>query len=244
MIDRRSFLKSVLLGGAAFSAGLKLGDLAGPEARGRVVLHGFVPADEAAVRGVLDAFLALDGDRIPVPIVDVPPAWRRPVARSLQQGADRFVRGGRRCFTVQVTNLEQKLPADILLQREGRVLDPSGGFGWRMLAMREGLRGRDALVAVSCRLEERPDVLAGDRVLVIENENGEHDRVALDGTTRRIELRGPAGRTTVQVDAHGARVVAASCRHATCRLQGVVSRPGELIACAPNRLVLRVETAC
>jgi hypothetical protein len=38
-------------------------------------------------------------------------------------------------------------------------------------------------------------------------------------------------------------VVSASCRHATCRLQGAVTRPGELIACAPNRIVLRVETA-
>jgi len=243
MIDRRSFLKSALLGGAAYSAGLKLGDVLDPVGQGRVVLHGFVPADEAAVRSVLDAFLALDGGRIPVPIVDALPAWRRAVAGSLQQGAERYVRGGGRRLTVQVASLEQTLPADLLLQQEGRVLDPASGFGQRLLTLREDLRGREAMVAVSCRLEDRPDALAGERVLVIENENGEHDRVALDGATRRIELTGPAGKTSVLLDADGARVTGASCRHATCRLQGVVSRPGELIACAPNRVVLRVETA-
>jgi hypothetical protein len=175
--------------------------------------------------------------------VDAPPAWRRAVAGSLQQGAERYVRGGDRRFTVQLTSLEQTLPADLLLQQEGRVLDPASAFGRRLLAMRDGLRGRDAAIAVSCRLEKRPDALAGARVLVVENERGEHDRIALDGASRRLEIAGPAGKTSVLLDSHGARVTASSCRHATCRLQGAVSRPGELIACAPNRVVLRVETA-
>ena len=242
MIDRRSFLKNALLGGAAFGAGLKLGGAFETSAGGRVVLHGFVPADETAVRGVLDAFLALDAGRLPAPQVDAPPAWRRAVAGSLQQAADRYSRGGDRQFTVQVTRLDESLPADLMLQQEGRVLDPNSAFGRQLLEQRDRLHGQRAAVAVSCRLEARPDALAGQRVLVIENENGEQDRVALDGATRRLDLKGPAGTTGVLLDADGARVVSASCRHATCRLQGAVARPGELIACAPNRLVLRVET--
>ena len=243
MIDRRSFLKNALLGGAAFGAGLKLGGAFDATAGGRVVLHGFVPADEAAVRGVLDAFLALDGRRLPAPQVDAPAAWRRAVAGSLRQAADRYVRGGDRQFTVQVTHLDETLPADLMLQQDGRVLDPTSAFGRGLLEQRDRLHGRRAAVAVSCRLEDRPGALAGSRVLVIENENGEYDRVALDGATRRLELTGPAGKTSVLLDTGGARVVGASCRHATCRMQGAVARPGELIACAPNRLVLRVETA-
>ena len=49
MIDRRSFLKTAVLGGAAFGAGLKLGDsLDARRSTGRrIVLHGFLPADEA-----------------------------------------------------------------------------------------------------------------------------------------------------------------------------------------------------
>lgn len=243
MFDRRSFLKTALLGGAAFGAGYRLGEAFDAPAGARVVLHGFVPAEETAVREVLDAFLAFEGGRLPAPQVDAPAAWRPAVAGSLQQAADRYERGGPRHFTVQVARLDEALPADLMLQQEGRVLDPAGAFGRSLHELRDRLRGRRATVAVSCRLEPRPDALAARRVLVIETEGGEHDRIALDGASRRLELDGPAGKTGVLLDATGARVVSASCRHATCRLQGTVSRPGELIACAPNRVVLRVETA-
>ena len=45
--------------------------------------------------------LRLDGGRLPAPVVDAPPAWRRTVAASLQSGADRYVRGSDRVLTVQ-----------------------------------------------------------------------------------------------------------------------------------------------
>ena len=243
MFNRRSFLKTAILGGAAFGAGLKLGGAFDGATGRRVVLHGFVPADETAVAGVLSAFLNLDGGRLPAPVVDAPAAWRPTVAGALRTASDRYVRGGEQVLTVQVTPLESALPADIMLSQGSRVLDPAGGFGRDLVSLRERLQGRQARVAVSCRLEDRPDALAGDRVLVVENENGVQDRIALDGRSRRLDLRGPVGVTAVALDGNGARVIGASCRHATCRLQGTVSRPGELIACAPNRLVLRVETA-
>jgi hypothetical protein len=243
MIDRRSFLKTALLGGAAFGAGVKLGTLGGPAAGERVVLHGFVPADGHAVQRLLAAFLAREDGALPAPAVDVPAAWRPAVAGALRTGADRYVRAADRVFTVQVSTLEQRLPADLLLQQGSTVLDPRSRFGRELLALREDLHGRPADVAVSCRLEPRPTALAGTPVLVVENERGVQERLPLDGTTRRLDLAGPAGSTGLVTDAGGARVVAASCRHATCRRQGVISRPGELIACAPNRLVLRVETA-
>jgi hypothetical protein len=243
MIDRRSFLKTALLGGAAFGAGYELGGALDAPVGGRVVLHGFVPGDETAIRGVLDAFLALETGRLPAPQVDAPAAWRRTAAASLQQAADRYVRGGARQFSIQLTRLDERLPADLMLQQEGRVLDPASAFGRRLHELRERLQGRRAEVAVSCRLEPRPDALGAGRVLVVETERGEQDRIALDGATHRLELAGPAGKTGIVIDPQGARVVAASCRHATCRLQGAAARPGELIACAPNRLVLRVETA-
>ena len=243
MIDRRSFLKTALLGGAAFGVGAKLGTLGQSTAGERVVLHGFVPADGAAIRRTLTAFLGLQDGVLPAPTLDVPPAWRPTVAGALRTAADRYERGSNRVLTVQVASLEQGLPADLMLQQDTAVLDPRSRFGHELLALREDLRGRTAEVAVSCRLEERPGALAGTPVLVVENERGVQERLMLDGRRRELRLDGPAGATTVVTDGHGAHVAGASCRHATCRRQGIIARPGELIACAPNRLVLRVETA-
>ncbi len=185
----------------------------------------------------------LEAGRLPSPTVDVATAWRPTVAGALRTGADRFQRDSHRMLSVQVTALDRALPADVMLQQDSRVLDPASGFGRRMLNLRDRLVGQEATLAVSCRLEDRPGSLNQDRVLVIENERGVQERIALDGASRSLSLDGPAGRTNVMIDAHGVRVAEASCRHATCRLQGAIARPGELIACAPNRLVLRVETA-
>jgi len=243
MINRRSFLKTALMGGGAFAAGMKLSEALSTDSSGRVVMHGFVPADEAALQETLSTFLALEAGRLPAPTVDVATAWRSTVAGALRTGADRFQRDSHRMLSVQVTALDRALPADVMLQQDSRVLDPASGFGRRMLNLRDRLVGQEATLAVSCRLEDRPGNLNQDRVLVVENERGVQERIALDGTHRSLNLNGPAGRTDVKIDGHGVRVAEASCRHATCRLQGAIARPGELIACAPNRLVLRVETA-
>lgn len=243
MQSRRDFFKTALLGGAAFVAGHKLGggfeSLAAPQ----TTLHGFVPADEQAVRDVLSAFLTLEEGALPAPVLDVPGRWRPTVAGALREAAPRYRRGENRLFEVQVAALESPLPADLLVQQDLRVLDPAGGIGTRLVALRESLRGRDAAVAVTCRLADRPRPTADRRVLVIESGGVVQDRITLDGTNRRLEVDGPLGRTGIVTGAHGAHVAGASCRHETCRRQGHIAQPGQLIACAPNRLVLRVETA-
>ena len=243
MLTRRSFFRTALLGGAAFVAGHRLGVVSGARAAPQVTLHGFVPADETAVREVLGAFLALESGSLPAPVVDAPGVWRTAVAATLRGAAPRYRRDERRMFEVQVVPLETGLPADLLLQRGLRVLDPATRIGTRLAALRESLRGRTAAVAVTCRLADRPDPSAAERVLVVESGGVVQERIALDGTRRRLDVAGPVGRTGIVLDERGARVVDAGCRHATCRRQGTISRAGQLVACAPNRLVLRIETA-
>jgi hypothetical protein len=94
-------------------------------------------------------------------------------------------------------------------------------------------------------VDEAPlaSLFASSRVLVIENERGIVDRIALDGRSRRLTVDGRLGRTGVTVSAEGAHVHNASCRHGLCRNAGFVQRPGEVIACAPNRILLHVENA-
>lgn len=243
MQSRRDFFKTALLGGAAFVAGHKLGGGFDAQAAPQTILHGFVPADEQAVNEVLSAFLALENSTLPAPVLDVPGRWQGIVAGALRQAAPRYRRGQSRIFEVQVAPLESPLPADLLVQQDLRVLDPRTGIGERLVALRESLRGRRATVAVTCRLADRPQPTAAGRVLVVETDGVVQEQIALDGGDRRLEVAGPAGRTGIVLDARGARVAASSCRHATCRRQGSIAQPGQLIACAPNRLVLRVETA-
>ncbi len=243
MLNRRAFLQTVALGGAAFGLGVKLGLGPRVDDRPRLVLHGFLPDEDATIRAAVTAFLAAAPGRLPAPVLDVAPRLRGAVADGLRARRDDFTRDRARVLSVQVTDLAAGAEADVLLQDDGRILDPTSQFGRELLALRGAVHGRPAAVAFTARLEDRSETAGDGRVLVVENERGLQDRIALHGDTRTLALAGPAGRTLVEYGEQGVRVREASCRHRTCQLQGVATHAGELIACAPNRLLLRVESA-
>ncbi len=59
------------------------------------------------------------------------------------------------------------------------------------------------------------------------------------GTGRR-EVAGPLGVTVVEVGPRGGRVVASPCAGQVCVRAGEVTRPGQVVACLPNRVAVRL----
>jgi hypothetical protein len=57
---------------------------------------------------------------------------------------------------------------------------------------------------------------------------------------RTATFTGPLGETVLSIGDGGARIVASSCPHHICQASGAIRRSGELLACIPNRLLLRV----
>jgi hypothetical protein len=57
---------------------------------------------------------------------------------------------------------------------------------------------------------------------------------------RRIEVPGPLGITVVDVGPDGATVRSSPCPNQICVGAGRITRPGEVVACVPNRVVLRL----
>jgi hypothetical protein len=243
MLNRRAFLRSALLGSGAYGLGAALGLGDGAGGRHRFVLHGFLPDDEATVGAAVSAFLAAAPGKLPAPELEVTPRLRAAVAARLRERMDDYVRGSDRVLSVQVEDLADGADADVLLQDAGRILDPASQFGREMLALRSAVQGRPAAVVFTARLDDRAAASGSGRVLVVETERGRQERVALSGEMRAMTLAGPAGRTVVEFGEDGVRVAEASCRHRICQLPGTVSQVGGLIACAPNRLLLRVESA-
>ncbi len=58
---------------------------------------------------------------------------------------------------------------------------------------------------------------------------------------RRLPVAGPLGDTIVVIDAGGARVVDSPCPDKLCVAMAAVSKPGQWIACLPNRVFVRVR---
>ena len=51
---------------------------------------------------------------------------------------------------------------------------------------------------------------------------------------------GPLGQTTIEIAPGGARITASPCRHQICVRTAWIRRVGELTACLPNRVVVRL----
>ena len=70
----------------------------------------------------------------------------------------------------------------------------------------------------------------------------DRNEVAVLGLDRDTEttVRGRLGDVRLVVRDHAIRVVAASCPQHVCIAAGAKGRSGELIACVPNRLLIRI----
>lgn len=58
---------------------------------------------------------------------------------------------------------------------------------------------------------------------------------------RLVELSGPLGITRLQISSGAARVLSSPCAQKICIGMGQVRHSGDLLACVPNRLVIRIE---
>jgi len=80
---------------------------------------------------------------------------------------------------------------------------------------------------------------AGERVVV--EQRGKVIFTAPLNSDRRVALSGPLGETVLVI--HDGRVCVESspCPRKICMGMGEISRNGELLACVPNELLIRVE---
>lgn len=78
------------------------------------------------------------------------------------------------------------------------------------------------------------------RTVVVE-EDGKVIFTAPLQSPQQVALPGPLGETRLQIADGEARVLSSPCPNQVCVHMGAISRSGELIACVPNRLLVRIS---
>lgn len=58
---------------------------------------------------------------------------------------------------------------------------------------------------------------------------------------RQLDVHGPLGDTRVEIHGGKVRVLDSPCPRKICISMGVAYRSGDLLACVPNRVVVRIE---
>ena len=57
---------------------------------------------------------------------------------------------------------------------------------------------------------------------------------------RQVELDGPLGNTRLVIDQQEARIVSSPCALKVCMGMGPARRPGDVLVCLPNRILVQV----
>lgn len=249
MISRREFLKTVMIGMAGLAAGAGAGRLWHPQAGKNLTVHAFLPDDLRVLSEAVAAFYEAAGVDI-IPEIIARPPWHNLLAEAYRRAAGGLPPYALGKISLRLSALESggSFGADLLAgDNLQAIYNPESGFPTSLAGLRTDLRGRQADLLFSAVYSRGgvQDFAAGNKeaMVLIRSEVGLVERFRLGRSYRQIPVSGPQGKTVISIQDGLVWVSQASCRHQLCRVGGAASRPGDVIACAPNKVLIEVEAA-
>jgi hypothetical protein len=244
MISRRNFIKLAGLTSVALGAGYTTGKLTGKSKTVNCAVHGFIPADEQVIATLVTAFknkVKSNSEAVVIADSKVGEIINR---YDLKARKENFSNSG--SITYRLRRLDKQVDSDIVVSDANNSIysldDLSSAFG----NIRSGLKNRKADYFFTAEYSET-DFLSSifksnKKELVIENEKGLVDRFSLEKNYKNILISGPQGKTGLKIENGIAQVHTSTCRHGICK-HTVASNVGNIIACVPNKVLVKIELA-
>jgi hypothetical protein len=82
---------------------------------------------------------------------------------------------------------------------------------------------------------------SNQKEIVIENKNGVFDKIPLNSIYKNIIVDGPQGETEIEINNGLVKVTKSTCKHKLCEKSQYAANVGDVIACAPNKVLIRIE---
>ncbi len=246
MISRRSFLKVSGIAAAALAAGYGAGKITGPGASKYFSVHGFLPGDANIIAGITKLFGKKCSSN-PIPVIYADKRWAGIISKVYKLNAVNNNNPSISRVTFRMMKINDNVDADIMLG-DGRnfIYDPLNDFDASFTELRKRVQNMKAEYIFSAEYSESDLFSAlfksNKSAVVIENEKGIFDRIDPDKNFKNIEIAGPLGKTAICIANGLVKVNSAPCRHQLCMHTGVASGNGDIIACAPNKILIRIGT--
>lgn len=243
MISRRNFLKIAGLTSVALGAGYTTGKLTGNSKTINYTVHGFIPFDEQVIANLVSSFKnKVKSNSEPVIISDS--KIGEIINRfDLNSRKENFTNSG--SITYRLKRLDKQIDSDIIVSDANNSVYSLDDLSSAFENIRTGLKNRKADFLFTAEYTET-DFLSsifksGSKEVVIENEKGLVDRISLDKSYKNILIDGPQGKTGIKIENGIAQVHTSTCRHGICK-HTIASSVGNIIACAPNKILVRIES--
>ncbi|HCY76872.1 MAG TPA: hypothetical protein DHV28_13205 [Ignavibacteriales bacterium] len=241
MISRRNFLKIAGLSSVALGAGFTAGKLVGNKKSVYFAVHGFIPADEQVIANLVTAFKnKVKSNSKPV-VISTSKIGEAINRFDLNSRKENFTNSG--TITYRLKRLNEQVGSDIIVSDADNSVYSLNNLNSAFENIRSGLKNRKADLLFTAEYKET-DLLTSlfsseNREVVIENEKGLVDRISLDSNYKNIFIEGPQGKTGLKIENGIARVHTSTCRHGICK-HSVASGVGNIIACAPNKVLIKI----
>jgi len=241
MISRRNFLKLAGLSTFAVGAGYTTGKLIRNSKPVHYSIHGFIPDDEQVINQIVSAFKhKIKSNSNPIVYANSKFGELISIADSKMQNENY---GNNGTVTYSLKKLDKTIDADLIVGDAKNSIYSLDDFSEVLANLRAKLKGTKANNAFTAAYDETEFVSSlfknNRREVVIENEKGLVDKITFSKNYKGIVVDGPQGKTEIEIINGIVRVHKSTCRHEICK-QSAAFEVGNIIACAPNKVLVRI----
>ena len=244
MISRRNFLKIAGLTSVALGAGYTTGKLTEKSKSVDYTVHGFIPADEQVIANLVSAFRNKVKSNTEAVVISDSKFGEIINRLDLKSRKENFSNSG--SITYRIKRLDKQIDSDIIVRDANNAVYSLDDFTSRLINIRSDIKNRKADYFFTAEYSET-DFLSSifnsnKKEVVIKNEKGLVDRISLENNYKNILIDGPQGKTGLKIENGIAQIHTSTCRHGICK-NTVASGVGNILACAPNKVLVKIELA-
>ena len=244
MMTRKKFIKLSGIAAIAAGSGYTVGKLTDNPKNKHYSVYCFLPSDEKIITEVVRAFTTTV-KCISTPIINADDHYKymlQKLVRKHKQSS--FSNSGSVSYSVK--SLSKYINSDIIISDNSKsIYSLKNDFTDELMTTRSILYGTEAKIFFTA-VYRQSNILSSlfssnQKQIIVENEKGTFDIIHINSSYKNIKIDGPQGKTEIEINNGLVKVTKSTCRHKLCEKSQYASNVGDVIACAPNKVLIRIE---
>ncbi len=244
MMTRKKFIKLSGIAAIAAGSGYTVGKLIDNPKNKHYSVYCFLPSDEKIITEVVRAF-TITVKCNSTPIINADDDYKYMLQNLVRKHNETsFSNSGSVSYSVKL--LSKHVNSDLIVSDNSKsIYSLKNDFTDELMRIRLLLYGTEAKIFFAA-VYKQSNILSSlfssnQKEIVIENNNGTFDKIPLNSTYKNIIVDGPQGKTEIEINNSLVKVTKSTCRHKLCEKSQYATNIGDVIACAPNKVLIRIE---
>jgi len=243
-MTRKKFIKLSGIAAIAAGSGYTVGKLIDNPKYKHYSVYCFLPSDEKIITEVVRAF-TITIKCNSTPIINADDDYKYMLQKLVRKHNETsFSNSGSVSYSVKL--LSKHVNSDLIVSDNSKsIYSLKNDFTDELMRIRLLLYGTEAKIFFAA-VYKQSNILSSlfssnQKEIVIENNNGTFDKIPLNSTYKNIIVDGPQGKTEIEINNSLVKVTKSTCRHKLCEKSQYATNIGDVIACAPNKVLIRIE---